>query len=68
MATKNNNPDVSAIRAALSAGVRPELKTRRVQLLLRPSVWEAVKREAAAVEMSANAWVEKLLELVAAEK
>jgi len=39
-----------------------ENKTRRVQLVLRPSLYERLKEEAAAADLSVNDYIHQLLE------
>ena len=45
-----------------SAPALPEKKTKRVQLVLKPSTWEKARRAAAAQGVSVNEYVNRLID------
>ena len=63
--TAGNSPAIAGARALAALGDHPERKTRRVQLLIRPSTWEAVEKAADAAGYSRNDWAEVVLSAAA---
>lgn len=63
-----DKPKTETLRATAPVGYKPnpeyvEKKTRRLQLLIQPSVYEAVKQKAMAQGKSVNDYIHTLLEL-----